>query len=61
MRCKSLVVFYEAAGTAERRAAMKAATPGPGGSPQISKLEALGGVTVDQKDQTATGDKACST
>ena len=37
---------------------MKAATPGPGGSSQISRLEATGGVTVNQKDQTATGDKA---
>ncbi len=53
MRCKTLVVFYEdqaAAGDA------KAATPGPGGSQQISKLEARGGVVVTQKDQTATGD-----
>ena len=36
---------------------MPAATPGPGGSSQISKLEARGGVVV-QKDQTATGDRA---
>ena len=57
MRCKSLVVFYEGdavpgagAGTA------KAAAPGPGGSTQISKLEARGGVIVTQKDQTATGE-----
>jgi lipopolysaccharide export system protein LptA len=35
---------------------MPAAQPGPGGSSQISKLEARGGVTVTQKDQTATGD-----
>ena len=35
---------------------MKAATPGPGGSSQISRLEAKGGVIVTQKDQTATGD-----
>ena len=32
------------------------ATPGPGGSQQISRLEASGGVIVTQKDQTATGD-----
>ena len=39
-------------------APMKAATPGPGGSSQISRLEAQGGVTVTQKEQTATGDSA---
>lgn len=54
MRCKSLVVYYEQQGGAQT---MKAATPGPGGSSSISRLEALGGVTVVQKDQTATGDK----
>ncbi len=53
MRCKSLVVFYEGQGTA---ADMKAASPGPGGQQQISRLEAKGGVTVTQKDQTATGE-----
>lgn len=57
MRCATLVVFYEpkpqSGGTAP---AMPAARPGPGGSSQISKLEARGGVTVTQKDQTATGD-----
>jgi lipopolysaccharide export system protein LptA len=35
---------------------MKAASPGPGGAQQIRRLEARGGVTVTQKDQTATGD-----
>jgi lipopolysaccharide export system protein LptA len=54
MRCKSLVVFYE--GGQAGAGAMKAATPGPGGSSSISRLEARGGVTVNQKDQTATGD-----
>jgi lipopolysaccharide export system protein LptA len=62
MRCKSLVVFYEGGqgGQAAPAAAqtMKAAAPGPGGSSQISRLEARGGVTVVQKDQTATGDSA---
>jgi lipopolysaccharide export system protein LptA len=53
LRCKSLVVFYEDQGTP---GAAKAATPGPGGSQQISKLEARGGVIVTQKDQTATGE-----
>jgi lipopolysaccharide export system protein LptA len=58
MRCKSLVVYYEQQGQQSGGQAMKAATPGPGGSSSISKLEALGGVTVNQKDQTATGDRA---
>ena len=53
MRCKSLVVYYDAQGGA---ATMKAATPGPGGKQQISKLEARGGVSVTQKENTATGD-----
>src|SRR3954471_1894157 len=54
MRCKSLVVFYEGGGQSGA-GTMKAATPGPGGSSSISRLEARGGVTVNQKDQTATG------
>jgi lipopolysaccharide export system protein LptA len=62
MRCKSLVVFYEQGGQGNQAApaaqTMKAAAPGPGGSSQISRLEARGGVTVVQKDQTATGDSA---
>jgi lipopolysaccharide export system protein LptA len=53
MRCKSLVVFYEKQGAPGD---MKAASPGPGGQQQISRLEARGGVHVVQKDQTATGD-----
>lgn len=63
MRCKVLVVFYEqkqdeAQGPQGARAGapMKAAAPGPGGSSQISRLEAKGSVVVTQKDQTATGD-----
>lgn len=57
MRCATLVVFYEPRQQGDAGAAMPAATPGPGGgSQQISKLEARGGVTVTQKDQTATGD-----
>lgn len=54
MRCKSLVVFYDQDQNAP--GGMKAATPGPGGQQQISKLEALGGVIVTQKEQIATGD-----
>lgn len=54
LRCKSLVVFYDQTGGTA--AALKAATPGPGGSQQIRRLEARGGVTVTQKDQTVTGE-----
>jgi lipopolysaccharide export system protein LptA len=52
LRCKTLMVYYEdrAGG-----ATLKAAQPGPRGQQQISRLEARGGVTVHQKDQTATG------
>ncbi len=56
MRSRILVVFYEqdeksGAGKA------KAASPGPGGSSQIKRLEAKDNVIVTQKDQTVTGDK----
>jgi len=51
MRSKALVVFYEQQGQQQPGTqAMKAAAPGPGGSSQISRLEATGGVTVNQKD-----------
>jgi len=63
MHCKSLVVFYEQQNKDGQPAqdagqTMKAAAPGPGGSSQINRLEARGGVTVNQKDQTATGETA---
>lgn len=54
MQSRALVVFYEQ----DAPGGMKAAQPGPGGSQQISKLEATGGVKVTQKDQIATGDTA---
>lgn len=54
MLCRSLEVFYEQ----DSPGTMKAAQPGPGGSQQISKLHASGGVKVTQKDQIATGDTA---
>lgn len=54
MRCKSLIVHYDAE---SKSSGMKTAQPGPGGSSSIKKLEALGGVHVTQKEQTATGDK----
>jgi lipopolysaccharide export system protein LptA len=52
LKCKTLVVYYE---NQARSATLKAAQPGPGGQQQISRLEAKGGVIVNQKDQTATG------
>jgi len=70
MTSKVLVVFYEsnspaapAAGAANSKAAKSAppiqsATPGPGGSSSIRRLEAKGNVIVTQKDQIATGDTA---
>jgi lipopolysaccharide export system protein LptA len=54
IRCRSLVVSYTS-DTAIGGA--PAARPGPGGGSQISKLEAIGGVIVTQKDQTATGER----
>jgi len=58
MRSHSLVVHYETPGDGQDKGkgAVKAATPGPGGSQQITRLEAKGEVIVVQKDQTATGD-----
>jgi lipopolysaccharide export system protein LptA len=72
MTSKTLVVFYEssqAAGAptpapANPKAAaksappMQAATPGPGGSSSIKRLEARGNVKVTQKDQVVTGESA---
>lgn len=58
MLCKSLVVYYEQDAPGTNTNTMKAAQPGPGGSQQISKLDAFGGVKVTQKDQIATGDTA---
>src|SRR5580692_6663733 len=69
MTSKTLVVFYDsapapaapaAAGKAKaaKAAPMQAATPGPGGSSSIKRLEASGNVVVTQKDQVVTGDTA---
>jgi lipopolysaccharide export system protein LptA len=68
MTSKVLVVFYESAtaaapaGNAKAAAKMAApihsATPGPGGSSQIRRLEAKGNVVVTQKDQVVTGQTA---
>lgn len=54
MRCRSLVVYYDRED--QGKGTVKAAAPGPGGSQQISRLEARGDVIVVQKDQTATGE-----
>jgi lipopolysaccharide export system protein LptA len=43
---------------AAKGAPIPAATPGPGGSSQIKRLEAKGNVVVTQKDQVVTGDTA---
>jgi lipopolysaccharide export system protein LptA len=53
LRSKTLVVFYDQDDAA--KGGMKAAQPGPGGKQSIRRLEARGGVTVIQKEQTATG------
>jgi lipopolysaccharide export system protein LptA len=68
MTSKILVVFYEStpapatapAGSAKsaKSAPIPAATPGPGGSSSIRKLEAKGNVVVTQKDQVVTGETA---
>ena len=69
MTSKVLVVFYESAATpaaapagnakaAAKAAPIQSATPGPGGSSSIRRLEARGNVVVTQKDQVVTGDSA---
>jgi lipopolysaccharide export system protein LptA len=54
MRCKTLVVYYEEQGTAA--GGPRTGANMPGGAQRINRLEAKGGVTVTQKDQTATGE-----
>jgi len=67
MTSKILVVFYDSSpaaaapagnGKAAKSAPMQSATPGPGGSSSIKRLEAKGSVVVTQKDQVVTGDTA---
>jgi lipopolysaccharide export system protein LptA len=68
MTSKSLVVFYDSGpapasastsnSKAPRTAPMQAASPGPGGSSSIRRLEARGSVVVTQKDQVVTGETA---
>jgi lipopolysaccharide export system protein LptA len=68
MTSKTLVVFYESGGDkpatpqpaakGAKAAPMQSATPGPGGSSSIKRLEARGNVVVTQKDQVVTGETA---
>ena len=69
MTSKTLVVFYDstpaptapapaANSKAAKSAPMQSATPGPGGSSSIKRLEAKGNVVVTQKDQVVTGETA---
>ncbi|WFU41077.1 LptA/OstA family protein [Bradyrhizobium sp. CB82] len=69
MTSKTLVVFYESSGSNSgqpapqpaknaKSASMQSATPGPGGSSSIKRLEARGNVVVTQKDQVVTGETA---
>jgi lipopolysaccharide export system protein LptA len=74
MTSKTLVVFYEsggdkpatpqpaaaqgAAAKGAKAAPIQSATPGPGGSSSIKRLEARGNVVVTQKDQVVTGETA---
>jgi lipopolysaccharide export system protein LptA len=69
MTSKTLVVFYDStpapsatpaanAKAAAKSAPIQSATPGPGGSSSIRRLEARGSVVVTQKDQVVTGETA---
>jgi len=56
IRCRTLIVSYSSDVGPSALTGGRIAQPTAGGKSQISKLEALGGVVVTQKDQTATGD-----
>jgi lipopolysaccharide export system protein LptA len=69
MTSKTLVVFYDqsaapaptpapAAAKGAKTGPIQSATPGPGGSSSIRRLEARGSVVVTQKDQIVTGETA---
>jgi lipopolysaccharide export system protein LptA len=67
MTSKTPVAFYDsgpapaspaAASKGSKSGSMQAATPGPGGSSSIRRLEARGSVVVTQKDQVVTGETA---
>jgi lipopolysaccharide export system protein LptA len=56
IRCRTLIVTYSSDTGPAALTSGRIAQSAAGGKSQISKLEALGGVVVTQKDQTATGD-----
>src|SRR5437879_10450667 len=67
MTSKTLVVFYDStpapaatpaatSKAATKSAPIQSATPGPGGSSSIRRLEARGSVGVTQEDQVVTGE-----
>jgi lipopolysaccharide export system protein LptA len=66
MTAKSLVVFYDQSNAlapappakGAKSGPIQSATPGPGGSSSIRRLEARGTVVVTQKDQVVTGETA---
>jgi lipopolysaccharide export system protein LptA len=69
MTSKTLVVFYDstpasaapappANSKGAKSAPIQSASPGPGGSSSIKRLEARGSVVVTQKDQVVTGETA---
>jgi lipopolysaccharide export system protein LptA len=68
MTSKTLVVFYDSSSgqaapaptpaKGAKSAPMQSATPGPGGSSSIKRLEARGSVVVTQKEQVVTGETA---
>jgi lipopolysaccharide export system protein LptA len=69
MTSNTLVVFYDSSSSpgaapppanskAAKSAPIQSATPGPGGSSSIRRLEARGSVVVTQKDQVVTGETA---
>ncbi len=65
MTSKSLVVFYDQSAApppaptkGAKTGPIQSATPGPGGSSSIRRLEARGSVVVTQKDQVVTGETA---
>jgi lipopolysaccharide export system protein LptA len=54
IRCQTLVVYYDTDDVTGARPAQA----GAAGQQQIRKMEALGGVVVNQKDQNASGERA---
>ena len=56
LRCRTLAVFYDNDNGDSANNTMTSAKPGPSGQSRIRRLEAKGGVTVIQKEQTATGE-----